>query len=334
MSDAHLEAPFATGASAIEEIAVSWVRRRHFGAWTEQDQAILDAWINESLAHEVAYLRLDAAWARTERLAALRHSKVGRTGGSPSNWKAALRVAAGIVFVAALSAGGISYYLSPKGILYTTPVGGHRTLTLSDGSRIELNTNSVLRLEPGERSASLERGEAYFDIKHDAVHPFSVHVANHRIVDVGTEFIVRNDAGSTRVSLLEGRARFETTDNQRLQRPALLEPGDVVMANADTVSITREPTKKLVKDASWRRGVLVFDNATLADAASELNRYNDQKLVVADAAAARTRIDASIPINGVEVLARIARDVIGLRVEMRGNEIILLRGNGSRNSGN
>ncbi len=251
---------------------------------------------------------------------------------SSSNWKIALRVAAGIVFIAALSAGGVTYYLNPKGTLYTTPVGGHRTLTLSDGSRIELNTDSVLRLEPDERSASLERGEAYFDIRHDAAHPFSVRVANHRIVDVGTEFIVRNDGGKTRVTLMEGEARFESTGDRQLRHAALLGPGDVAIATADTVSITKEPAQKLMLDASWRRGVLVFDNATLADAANELNRYNDRKLVVADDAVARTRIDASIPIDGVEVLARIAHDAIGLRVEMRGNEIILLRGNGARNS--
>lgn len=333
MNGAHLETSAASGAAAIEEIAASWVRRRHFGEWTGQDQADLDVWINESIAHEVAYLRLDAAWARTERLAALRPLKAGRTGSGYSGGKTALRIAASVVFVATLSVGGAIYYLSPKGTLYTTPVGGHRTLALSDGSRIELNTDSILRLEPGERSASLERGEAYFDIKHDTAHPFSVRVANHRIVDVGTEFIIRNDVGKTRVSLLEGSARFETTDNRQLQRPVLLEPGDVAIATADTVSITREPARKLAKDASWRRGVLIFDNTTLAEAANELNRYNDQKLVVADAVAARTRIDASIPINGVDVLARIARDAIGLRAEMRGNEIVLLHGNGSRKSG-
>jgi transmembrane sensor len=326
MSDARPDAPPpVTCTTAIEEIAASWVRRRHFGEWREEDQAALETWVNASLAHEVAYLRLDAAWARTERLVALRASKNGNTANHGSKERLAFRVAAIFVLVAAVSAGGVAYYLRPSGTLYTTPVGGHRTLTLNDGSRIELNTDSVLRLDDSERSASLERGEAYFDINHDAVHPFSVRVANHRIVDVGTRFIVRNDTQKVRVTLMEGKARFETTGNQQLQHPTLLEPGDVAIATADMVSITKEPAKKLAKDASWRRGVLVFDNTTLADAATELNRYNEQKLVVADAAAARTRIDASIPINGVEALARIARDAIGLRVEMRGDEVILLR---------
>lgn len=328
MSDARPDSPSAVaGVMAIEETAASWVRRRHFGKWCEEEQVELEAWINESLAHEVAYLRLDAAWARTERLVALRASKQAKPANQTSKGKFVLRVSAIIAFTAAVSVGGITYYLRPGGTLYATPIGGHRTLTLSDGSRIELNTDSVLRLEDGERSASLERGEAYFDINHDTAHPFSVRVANHRIVDVGTQFIVRNDAQKIRVTLMEGEARLETTDTRQVQHLALLEPGDVAIATADTLSITKESQRRIVKDASWRRGMLVFDNTTLADAAAELNRYNEQKLVVADAAAAHTKIDASIPVNGVEVLARIARDAIGLRVEMRGNEIILLRGN-------
>jgi len=334
MSDTSSEnLPVSTNAVAIEEAAAAWIRRRHFWSWSTENQAELDAWINQSAAHEVAYLRLEAAWNRAERLAALRPSKKGRAGGASSNWKTLLRVAAGIVFVAALSVGGAAYYLSPKGTVYTTPVGGHRTLLLSDGSRIELNTDSILRLESGERTVSLERGEAYFDIKHDAAHPFSVRTANHRVIDVGTVFVVRNDAGKTQVTLVEGEARLEFIDDPHRPQSALLTAGDVAVATADKVSITKEPVRNLTKELSWRRGVLVFDNTPLAEAANELNRYNTQKLIVADNAVGRTRIDASIPVNGVEVLARIARDVFGVRVETRGNEVILLCGNGNPSNG-
>ena len=333
MSETQFEAA-PSSASAIEEIAAAWVRRRHFWDWTDQNQAELDAWINEQPAHEVAYLRLEAAWERTERLAALRPSKPGRAAGGSSNWKSALRVAAGIVFVAALSAGGINYYLSPKGTLYITPVGGQRTLTLSDGSRIELNTDTALRLDPDQRSAVLERGEAYFSIQHNAAHPFSVTAANHRIVDVGTVFVVRQTPGQTRVTLVEGEARLEAMDAQTHRQTALLTPGDVAVATREQISVSREPAHKLDKEFGWRRGLLTFDNATLADAARELNRYNARKLVVADTELGRTHIDATIPINGVEAFARIARDAMGANIRMRGDEVILSSGSNARSGGN
>ena len=104
----------------------------------------------------------------------------------------------------------------PNGTLYTTTVGGHRTLTLSDGSRIELNTDSVLRLEDGERSAILSNAEKPISISGTTRPiPFRFVFANHRIVDVAPKFIVRSDARRSRVTLMEGEARLETTGNRQ-----------------------------------------------------------------------------------------------------------------------
>ena len=59
-------------ADEIEEQAADWLQRRHFWNWTDGDQAALDAWLAQSPAHLVAYLRLESALGRTDRLAALR----------------------------------------------------------------------------------------------------------------------------------------------------------------------------------------------------------------------------------------------------------------------
>src|SRR6185437_13752713 len=135
-------------------------------------------------------------------------------------------------------------------------------------------------------------------------------------------------------TLVEGEARLEATDHETHQQTALLTAGDVAVATREQISVSREPARKLAKEFSWRRGVLVFDNATLADAARELNRYNTRKLVMADTELGRTRIDASIPINGVEAFARIARDVMGANVRMRGDDVILSSGSNARSGGN
>lgn len=55
----------------IELIASTWLAKRDAGAWSEHDQAELDAWLNASIAHRVAFLRLDAAWLQGDRLKAL-----------------------------------------------------------------------------------------------------------------------------------------------------------------------------------------------------------------------------------------------------------------------
>jgi len=55
----------------IELIASAWLARRDGAEWTAHDQLQLDAWLQESTAHRVAYLRLDAAWRQSDRLKAL-----------------------------------------------------------------------------------------------------------------------------------------------------------------------------------------------------------------------------------------------------------------------
>ena len=59
---------------------------------------------------------------------------------------------------------------------YATAVGGHKTLTLGDGSEVELNTDTIVRMPKvaGQRQVILDKGEAYFQIKHDAENPFIV----------------------------------------------------------------------------------------------------------------------------------------------------------------
>lgn len=54
-----------------ERQAADWLCRRDGAGWSELDQAALDAWIGESSAHAVAFLRLEAAWKRAGRLKAL-----------------------------------------------------------------------------------------------------------------------------------------------------------------------------------------------------------------------------------------------------------------------
>ena len=55
----------------IELIASTWLARRDAEAWSEHDQAELDAWLEASIAHRVAYLRLESAWLQSDRLKAL-----------------------------------------------------------------------------------------------------------------------------------------------------------------------------------------------------------------------------------------------------------------------
>jgi transmembrane sensor len=321
-------------AAEIQKRAADWVFNRHDAAnWTSGDQAKLDAWLGESLAHRVAYVRLETALQRSNRLVALRNGSHPKIEGAqrPARKRPFIVAAAAILVVAALVGTGATVLLrQAQTQTYATALGGHRAIVLADGSRIELNTNTVLRTQIGknQRLVWLEKGEAFFQVKHDAARPFIVTAGDYRVRDLGTQFSVRNDRNHLEVALVEGSARFEAAnENVRMQKTDLT-PGDVVVATAEKVTVSRKTESKLANELAWRRGLLVFNYSTLADAAAEFNRYNAKKIVVSDSAAARLTVMGKFPANNVDLFGQIAKSVLGVRVEDRGSELVITKPEG------
>jgi len=314
-------------AADIQTRAADWVnQRRDSGEWTPDDQAALDAWLAESPEHVVAYWRLDAAWERTQRLVALRPSKPERTRGPI--WRNALRFAAAAIVIAAGTSAAFYFTkpTAPDTRHFATDVGARKTIKLADGSEIELNTNTVLRIAPGPnpRMAWLDKGEAYFRIQHDSAHPFVVMAQGRRVVDLGTEFLMRAEPKRLEVALVAGRAQLDSP-NDPTQEPAVLTPGDVAIATANAISVTSKSTKVLSDELSWRQGLLVFKYTTLEDAASEFNRYNRKKIVITDPKVAQLTIVGTFPSNDVNAFTDAAQAIFGLRIENRNGEIAIKR---------
>jgi transmembrane sensor len=313
-----------TNTQSLNESASVWLERVHSGCWTEQDQAGLDVWLAESSAHRAAYWRLEDAWSNASRLTALRQPM--RPSTPPRRILPILARAAGaIVLVGTLGIAGTKYFAGPDTRTYATGLGGRETLALSDGSRIELNTNSVLRIaaKANGRTVWLDKGEAYFEIKHDAAHPFVVFAAGQRVTDLGTKFLVRQKKGSVEVALIEGSARVENDSNHA--QSAVLQPGEIAVATADKLSVVRNGTAKLANELSWRQDQLVFTETTLAEAVAEFNRYNSTKLLVTDPAVARLKINGTFPTTGAEMFARVSQHILQLHTAKRGNEIVISR---------
>jgi transmembrane sensor len=312
-----------TDNSHVEDEALDLLIRKDSPAWSSDDEAAFQAWLSASWSNKVAYWRVEAAWTRAGRLGALRQT--GPAPAAPANQpsrRTGLKIAAALAVAVAASA-ALFVKPAPAGRVYATDLGGHETLALADGTKIELNTDTAVRvmLDRNKRSVQIEKGEAFFDVKHDASRPFTVTAGNARIVDLGTQFAVRREKGKLRVTLVEGRAELSVADS----RPQQLLPGDVAFATAKTISIKRKTTYSLDKELSWRRGVLIFDNTTLADAAAQFNRYNRTKLVLANDAAAKVTVGGTFAINDVAAFARVAKGVLGLRVEQKDGAIVLSR---------
>lgn len=319
-------------AAVIEQSAADWLqRRRYWKNWSDSEQEALDDWLSQSMTHRVAYWRLEAVMDRAERLSVLHPQKMQRPFAAPqktSSWKMLRIVAAALVVATGVGLWALNMPSGePRGQTYATSLGGRTVIKLTDGSSIELNTNTVVHADvrAGRRYVSIQRGEAYFDIVHDAKHPFVVDAAGHRITDLGTKFVVRKDARRVELTLVEGRASIASDQPGVQGHSAVLMPGDVAIATADSISIEQKTKPDVTRELSWRHGLLIFDGATLESVAEELNRYSKEKLVISGSDAKRLTIDASVPTSDVRAFTRVAKDVFGLRVRDTGHEIVISR---------
>jgi len=324
---------FGKPSPQIQLDASNWVVERHTSPdWDGDSQSRLDDWLSQSIVHRVAYIRFEDAWKRSQRLTALRAAPRGRalveaiTRLRPT----ILRSAAVLVVTAAAGYAITQYPKAPEGQAFTTSVGGHETIVMGDGSRIELNTDTSLRLREAvnKREVWLDHGEALFQIKHDVHRPLTVYAGNRRVSDLGTQFVMRREQDRLRVALLEGKVAIGPADIDG--RDLVLAPGNVFLATASRISVTSEPQRTLVKELAWRNGFIVFHRTPLAEAATEFNRYNREQIVVSTSASGHV-INGALPANNPEELAQIAHSLFGVKFARRDGKIFITASNGASN---
>ncbi|HEY4123968.1 MAG TPA: FecR domain-containing protein [Rhizomicrobium sp.] len=323
MSESEDAKPALTPAEQIDAEAAAWFNDRNDGT---ADRAEFDAWVAQSPNHLLAYWRVEAGWDRAGLLAAVRPPKHNRSDEPDRRpWGLWFGRIAAIVAVVGIGVAATYEFSSDKFATYTTPVGGHRTLTLADGSQIELNTDTTVRVDAAgkDRRVELVQGEAYFSVKHDKRHPFVVDAGEQRLVDLGTKFLLRRNAQSVKVGLFEGSIRLETPGLLVSSPLTVLAAGDMAVATPGKVLITRGATRELNAEAGWRAGRLIFDHTTLAEAAAEFNRYNDLKLVIADDHVGAMKFSSAFPTSGIEAFIRVAQKSLGLHVERRDGEVLI-----------
>ena len=314
-------------AREIKDRAIEWLERCERVDFTDDNREDLENWLSESLSHRVAFWHAKSAWERAERLKIL-HPRPGADKAREGHklWSTLARSAAAVAILGILVSAAM-WMAVPRGRTLSTAHGEREVVSLADGSKIELNTDTEVRvmMQGGQRLAELVRGEAYFQIQHDELHPFIVVAGDHRIRDLGTKFLVKKSDGELRVALINGRAEVEQATDKGVPKSVVLAPGDVALATTTEIRVTRKPVRELADDLAWRHGGLVFHNASLAEAVAEFNRYGVVKLVIADPHAGKLTINGAFRTTGAENFAGVAHEIFGLHVDRRDNDIILSR---------
>jgi transmembrane sensor len=329
--------------SRIDELAGDWLAQRNSGNWTDEHQRRFDQWLNESPLHRVAYLRIEHIWERSARLKALGAGIPPGVIPPPRGWNLSpffeqqgsaggrrplrtrylsLATAATILLAIALAT---AYRFWPSGTSYTTPVGGLASVPMSDGSKVTLNTDSQIRVAvtQTERRVELEQGEAFFEVAKDPTRPFIVRAGNTRVIAVGTKFSVRREGSDIQVVVTEGKVRVERGDRESPGSAEPLPAGTIAQATDAGVLLQTRRLVEAEAALSWRQGVLVFRQMTLADASAEFNRYNTRKIVIKDPGVAALQVAGSFRANNVDAFVRLLERGYPVRVEVRGDELVL-----------
>lgn len=284
----------------IAERAAQWhevLNRTGEGQPGDAQHAQFMAWLEESPRHVKEFLLMQA-WeqeaagfdpgrkidveeiaARITNIVPLKHSTAAERGAN--RWQI-LALAASLAAVAVL--GWI--FVSPP--TYSTAIGESRTVELSDGSRIEINTQSRVRVDISARARDIQllEGEALFKVARDANRPFRVHAGKHVIQAVGTEFTVNRRPLGTVVSVLEGAVRL-LTDVPGDANANLLSAGEEARIDTRGRVEKRETPQNAPNLAAWHQRRLVFRDDALADIAAEFNRHNRNLQIVVEGDAAR-----------------------------------------------
>lgn len=269
---------------AITDAAAHWCMRLHATDCTPQERQAFEQWLNADPLHGFEYEAMLQIWEVAEDLPRLETVAPIIRAKPATPWRT-LGIAAAVCAVALPLAAFSGWHLGwvPNAYEHFAAGNAIRQVTLSDGSQVELNLGTELTFSnyKDQRRVTLDKGEAFFSVSHDAAHPFVVKAAQGQIRVTGTQFNVWMYEDQVRVNLIEGSVLVTSNDDL---------PGDGVrlepsmQARYKLGDFAPQISQTYANDTSlaWRHGKLVLDNLALSDALPLINRYLSNPVLVAD----------------------------------------------------
>lgn len=328
--------------------ACGWFIDCNEGEFDAAGRERFNEWLRRSPVHVRAYMEIAAAWedsvglkgAQTADPTALVDQALADTNVVPFDPRATgssevssapdPRAPRGIgggrlpwlffaVAAAALVAVGIGF-LNQRNT-YITGIGEQRSIVLDDGSTVELNVRSGLRVHfsHADRTVDVIDGQALFRVKKDATRPFVVVSSGTRVRAVGTQFDVYRKATGTTVTVVEGRV--SVTD--ATETPVFLSAGEQVTVSPR--AIPHAVRADIAVATAWTQRKLVFNETPLSEVVTEFNRYNSHQMIIEDASLAAYHIGGHFEAGDPNRLIQFLRERFDVNVSEHGDEIRISR---------
>ena len=336
----------------VMEDAASWMALLDSERSTEADRIGFARWLDEDPTHRWALEELSEVWARLRTLSdiepLLEQDKVvrlpsatpsiSRTENSPlpaqhRDWSAAAAIAIVALGVIAHMA------LSPASEVFSTDVGESRSVVLTDGSMLEMNSRTTMEIvmDDQKREIRLTSGEAVFHVADDR-RPFVVTTDLGSIAALGTIFNVDVSNDVLEVFVIEGKVAVTASDAplplteydndlgvRFASKAALLREGEWLEVSGFNYKQQLLGTEEFRKRLSWRSGVVEFENQPLQVVVQEMRRYTHVSIHVADSVLSNLRISGRFETgNEREFLTQLS-EKYNIVVDSQNADWILLR---------
>ncbi|MEJ0034942.1 MAG: FecR domain-containing protein [Gammaproteobacteria bacterium] len=210
---------------------------------------------------------------------------------------------------------------------YSTGIGEQRSIALRDGSTVNLNSRSRIRIDYSTRKRGVEllQGQALFHVAKDAARPFIVSAGTTQVRAVGTEFDVYRKPTGTVVTVVEGRVAVMngSTDLNGTPEAQPLSAGEQLLVTSRVVPHPAPANVAAV--TAWMQRQLIFDSTPLTEVAGEFNRYNERQFVIRDPALRTFQIDGVFSSTDPSSLIRFLRARPEMQVTETDSEIVIAR---------
>lgn len=331
-----------------------WFAKLNAGPLTEKTNEEFLIWLEQHPEHEQEYERCELAWDMVgeleqdpEIIACIKEceDQIEAYRNRSNRWTdliASVReMMAGPVAKTAAFAFccvvAVSLVLLQLPQTYETGIGEQRLITLADGSRVTLNTDTriAVRYSSGHRGIELERGEAIFDVEHEPDRPFEVVAGNGLARAIGTRYNVARAGEIVTVSVLEGIVEVQANVSEHRELPqgvANLEQKNapVILKQGQAVNywevgaMDKPQSANLKRINAWLEGKLDFDAELLSEVIEEHNRYSSQKIVISHDQLKSLLVSGVFNAGDTEALMFALSETFGIRALHRGGLIMLV----------
>jgi transmembrane sensor len=346
----------------VYEQACEWFVEFRAGAVDEATRQAFCAWLQQAPAHMTAYLEVASRWNRAGTLdMSARFSKEALIAeasdtdnlvpfpgaAAPARdrqrplWLRPARISWAAGALVLIGTGLITLWIRSGTTSYATGIGQKRTITLADGSVVDLNARSriIVRYNRHQREIDLVRGQALFADTFEANRPFIVRTRATVVRAIGTQFDVNLLRAEAIVTVIEGKvvvARPRPTGapaTNRLRQSAAHGIADrsrvyLTAGQQVTVSPTRrlQPVAANTRDAiAWVHRKLIFASTELRNVVQEFNRYNARHLVITSPSLEKFRIDGVFASTNPDSLIAFLRQYPGIKVTEVGGRVLIAR---------